>query len=225
MTELLIASAIGFIVILVVGQTDVTRVLLAEQARGRATQYMEAVYAMNHMLKQLENADRVVLVQPGNNAAIVSPPPPMARIKFRVPTSVIDSASADVVTNYTWKQYNFTGGPLNQVVFYDNTQSGCSNRKIVAFLGVTTPTPGVPGVLIHYLNTAPAPPGGDPTGINLAPPLDNNVLGIDIAIANPKNIAESVTIRGKVTLRSAAHTKTLTGLTVTGFAPVPLDCP
>ena len=225
MTELLIASAIGFIVILVVGQTDVTRVLLAEQARGRATQYMEAVYAMNHMLKQLENADRVKLVQTGNNAAVLSPPPPMMRIQFRVPTSVTDSASADDPNNYTWKQYNFTGGPLNQVVFYDDTLNGCGNKKIVAFLGVTTLMPGVPGVLIHYLNTAPAPPGGDPADVNLATPLDNNVLAIDITTPNPKTLTESVTIRGKVTIRSAAYTKTLTGLTATVFAAVPAQCP
>lgn len=216
MTELLIASAIGFIVILVVGQTDVTRVLLAEQARGRATQYMEAVYAMNHMLKQLKNADRVVLVERGNNP----PAAPYAKVMFRVPTSVTSAGTAGNVNNYTWRQYSHTGPLLNQVLFYDNIPIGGPCPPVTSKIAF-----GITGLVLRYMDESPAALGGDPIGTHLAPPEDNNMLKIEITTPDPKTPGGYITIRGETRLGSTAYTKLLVGLTGDTVAPNPASCP
>lgn len=97
--ELLIAATLGFVVILAIGQIDVTRIYLSQQVSPGD----DVNLAMVHIGKQLEGADRIVLVSTG--VAGLAPDNGFANVLMRVPIGT----AFDIAGNYGWFQYLHTG--------------------------------------------------------------------------------------------------------------------
>ena len=148
--ELLIASAISTLVIMLLGQVDMTRLYLTTDTKEVTQGQIEVAMAMAYMTNELMAADRVNLLD-GPNAT---------NIQFRVPTGT----SFDAPGNYQWHQYRFDAAS-NELRFYEDTGAGCV---------VDRRSFDISSVDIHYQSEAPAPPGGDP------PMEDNNVLEVVI---------------------------------------------
>ena len=91
--EMLTATALALVVILAIGQVDVTRVRLSEEVRRRGS--LEPALALAHMAKYLQQADRIQL----NSATDV---------QFRIPLGT----TFDVPGNYQWYQYKLVGTTL-----------------------------------------------------------------------------------------------------------------
>jgi hypothetical protein len=91
--EMITATALALIVILAIGQVDVTRVRLSEEVRKRGA--LEPALALAHMANHLKQADRINLVSPTN-------------VQFRVPLGT----NFDVADNYQWHQYKLDGTTL-----------------------------------------------------------------------------------------------------------------
>ena len=179
--EVLVASTLAVLVVIGIGRMDVGRVQIVEDLRQRSVASgigyrEETALALFHLSKHLEQADRINLVNTGIPAAIpFTGPPGVANLQVRIPvcpTSPPTPACYDVATSYRWDQYVRIG---NELRFYENTAVGppylCSSMRVLA-RQITSFT-------IAFMDTAPAPPGGEPLP---APPFpllnrpDNNVL-------------------------------------------------
>ena len=138
LTEVLLASSIGLFIILAFSGVDVSRLLLTNQIHQDAGFHTEIAYAMSHMLKRLEGADRISLISsdPGN-------------IQFRVPLGT----DLDNAANYDWAQYRYESGS-KQLFFYGQTEGGCSAHLLAK---------NVTGLTLSQPDEAPAPPGGEPS--------------------------------------------------------------
>jgi hypothetical protein len=167
--ELMTATVLSVLVILAIGQVDVSRVRLSDEVRRRATAQSEAALALAHMAKSLQQADRIQWINPSD-------------IQFRRfigdPTA---PGALDNAANYRWAQYqlvdiNPVDGTMDTIRFYDDTAGGC---------GVDDSF-GASGLTIQYRDEAVAPPGGEP------PVQDNNVLQMTIE----GRYTTEVTIRG-----------------------------
>ena len=127
------ATALSLIVILAIGQVDVTRVRLSEEVRKRGS--LEPALALAHMSRYLQQADRINLIGPTN-------------VQFRRFTEDATVTGAlDNPANYVWSQYKLAG----------TTLQFCNGSSVdTQFSGITTLT-------IQYVDEEPLPPpGGDP---------------------------------------------------------------
>ena len=165
--ELMIAIGIGFVVLLAIGQIDVSRVRLSEAVRRRNTDDMQAAMAAAQMSKLLREADRIALNSPTS-------------VQFRRfvgdPTA---PGAMDNTANYRWAQFKLVdrSAPvgMDTIEFYDDTGAGnCGVDDQYAATALD----------IHYRDevTQP-PPGGEPLG---GP--DNNVLEILINDRFPADV-------------------------------------
>ena len=136
MTEVITASAISLLVVILIGQVDLTRVYLSNQARLNATGGTAAALLLGHMQQLLQQSDRINLVSPTD-------------IQFRRP-STASGVNLDLASSYTWAQYQLVG---TQVLFYDDTGGGC---------GVNQTFDDITALDIVYDDVAIPPPGGDP---------------------------------------------------------------
>ena len=136
LAELLIAIAISTLVILLMGQVDMTRIFMSDQIRQNTN--VDTWLALGHMERMLQVADRINLLGPTD-------------IQFRRPPTGA-GANLDLAASYTWAEYTLVG---TQLRFFDNTVPGCVLSD--TFDGITALT-------ILYDNVALAPPGGEPLG-------------------------------------------------------------
>ena len=132
--ELLLASSLGLVVILAMGQVDVTRVLLGNQAKGLATFQAEVALGMIQMVRSLQQADRVNLINASN-------------AQIRIPTGT----SFDAPANYKWVQYRYDS--VAQEIRYFDPASSCTVANRFRDIGNLT---------MRYRDESPAPPGGEP---------------------------------------------------------------
>ncbi len=207
--ELIIASGIAVVVILTVGQIDVTRTRLVEQVIRPQTTFMtDTALAGQHLIKYLMQADRVNLISAGN-------------IQLRIP---VNRNALDANAGYRWAQYRLIDtngdGLPDEIHFYDDTVAGCGVDAKFGGAGsgnfVYTS-----GLVITYKDETITPPGGEP------PQQDNNVLEVSVSRTwTDLTTSQSTTVNstGEVTIRAGAYTDLATGLAPAGISDPPAVC-
>ena len=159
LVEIMVAATLMFLVILAIGQVDVSRVRLSEEARKRGGSETDAAMALAHMGRFLQEADRVNLIGPTS-------------LQFRRFIGNPSVAGAlDNVANYRWAQYtladvNPADGTMDTIQFNDDAAAGC---------GAAEDGFQATSLLLQYQDEAGAPPGGEPFGGD-----DNNLLLITV---------------------------------------------
>jgi len=201
--ELLVASVLGLVVLLAIGQVDVTRVLLGQKVRTTTQFQSEAGLAVAHMTRQLVQADRINLISSDN-----------AQFRYVVcPTEPPDPACYDDANNYRWAQYAYrdtdADGTPDAIRFYDDTNADC---------GVDLDFHDISNLTVAYRNETPeAPPGGEP------PVDDNNVLEMTVEWTEPQS-GTVYPYRGEIAIRAGAYTNVTTGLAPPGVSGPPASC-
>jgi len=132
--ELLIASSLGLVVLLALGQVDVTSIILGSHAKSLSTFQAEAAFSMTHLARSLQQADRANLKSSSN-------------VQIRIPTGT----SFDDPDNYNWVQYRYDSG--SKEIRYFDPASSCI---------VATRFRDIGSLDVHYLDESPPPPGDDP---------------------------------------------------------------
>jgi hypothetical protein len=125
--ELVVASLLGVVVILALGQVDVSRVQMYEYNKNllsRTTQptskESEAGFALKRMIEHLKQADRVVLRNPTwvtdakGNSFLVS-----AIVQIRLPPAGGTLAQLRDLSRYRWMEYKFDSA-TKTLYFYDD---------------------------------------------------------------------------------------------------------
>jgi len=190
MLELLVASVIGIVIMLALGNIDATRVYLTDQIRRSSTSLSEASLAVSLAIRDIQQADRVIVLNA--NSVLVRIPQPSAT--SNLPASLDDPA------NYKWVEYKYDD-VAKEIILYDPP---CTVRQR---FGRCTPSDAVcfSGLAIQYNNESPVPPGGDPSGPSLNPPDDNNTLQFKLSWTDVKtNVTQSLT--DQATMRASAYT-------------------
>ncbi len=197
LTELLVASSIALVIILALGQVDVTRVRMTQDLGQNAVPQSEAAFAIAHMTRALAQADRIELVAADN-------------IRFRIPNGGV-GVNYDLPGSYQWEQYRFNG-PAGEIRYF-NPAAGCALAAMFRDLS---------GLAGQYQNESGAPPGGEPP---IAPAgADNNVLLVTVSWVDPKTGATK-SYTSEVTIRGGAYTDLMTGLAPAGVANPPTAPP
>ncbi len=212
--ELVVASTISLVVILAVGQLDVTRILLSEQVRQSAGPGSEARLAMAQFVRDAQQADRVNVISETDVQLRI--PQPCADLACTCTNDVPLPACLDAATAYRWVEYKLAD---TEIRLYDATGCGINQK----FLDIKQPG----GFAVEYLDAvAQAPPGGEPFS---GSPDDNNVLSITVTTANPS--AQEMTYVNTVTLRAGTYTNVNasggdsgSGLDVQGVSAPPPPC-
>ena len=200
--ELLIAVILGVVILLGIGQVDVTRIYIGNQVRRNSVPQTEASIAATHLLKTLEQADRVFLAAPDS-------------IQIRVPQGG-PAVNLDDAASYRWVQYRYDSG--SQEILYFDPVSPCT---VAQRFGDCRSTPQSPAcftsLTVQYQDESSTPPGGDPSGQNLAPPEDNNMLEMTVQWTDQQtNVAQQFV--SQMTMRAGAYTNLSTGLSPAGAA-------
>ncbi|MBI4354383.1 MAG: hypothetical protein HY595_04020 [Candidatus Omnitrophica bacterium] len=164
--ELLAASTLGFIIVLALGQADVARVKFFDEVlrKGhgpRAAISPEATYALDQMLSDLKQADRVVLRNPQDLDSTSDTDWVASDVQAYLPARA--GASAE------WVQYRF------------KKAQGATPASIEMFRGTCAihesfQAPGMSAFYVQFVNIAPAPPGGEP----FTDGRDNNVVAVGV---------------------------------------------
>ena len=210
--ELVVASSISLVVILAVGQLDVTRVLLSEQVRQTSNTGGEAQLAMAQFVRDAQRADRINVLGPAN-------------VQLRIPQANCDSpgctclnnvpepACFDQAAGYRWVQYKLAAP---SILFYHDTVNGCGPDRTFH---------DISGFTVGYSDAVQRPPpGGEP------PVQDNNVLLVQVTTANGQ--AQAMAYQNTATMRAGAYTNVHatsggdsgTGLDVAGVSAPPAPC-
>ncbi len=197
--ELLIASSLALVVILAIGQVDVTRVRMVNQVTNNVQP--EAELALASIVKEINAADRIKLWSTGTsslnpyhsaNYCPTGQASCTAAIFIRVPIGTdFDNLTSN---NYRWEQYSFNS-TAKEVRYYTTFPA--------ALGGVCTPTAryhSINGATMQFWDQTISPPGSDPFG---GP--DNNTLQITITVTDPTTGAVKP-YTGQATLRSAGYT-------------------
>jgi len=192
LAELLIASAVGLVAILTIGQVDMTRVHLMNQVLRPAT-LSEAALGMHHMVTNLMQADRVVVLTPDN-------------VQLRIPQ---DATDLDNPASYRWNQYKLVDGPdpdalPDTINFYEDTGGAGGCGVDAAFGGGASASNVVMAMALNVVyadEDSPPPPGGDP------PMNDNNTVRITVTQSwtPPSGPPTTESNSGSVTLRAGAY--------------------
>jgi hypothetical protein len=165
LVEILSAVTISLVIILGIGQVDVTRILIKEQVLI----FDQSAAAMTHIAKQLQQADRINLISAQS-------------IQFRIPLNQ-PAGNLDNAANYKWSQYRYDG-TANQILFFDNIGTPTPT------CGVDRTFTGISAMNLQYQNEEPiAPPGGEP------PVQDNNILLLTVSNRTNATLTTQVTIR------------------------------
>ncbi len=134
LTEILIASMLAGIVLVALGRVDLVRYQMADSSNADLGPQSEARYALAHIVKELQQADRINLVSPTS-------------VQLRIPPITGVPSDFDLAAKYRWDQYWLSGGTIN----FASPSAGCA--PTLRFLNIGTLT-------IAYDPTAP-PPGGN----------------------------------------------------------------
>jgi len=240
---MLVASTLSVVVILAIGQVDVTRILLAQQVRRSTSLQAQAGLAMADLTKRLMQADRVNLINPPNiQFRIPEPDTDCPRVDLPSCPVVCEGCTGtvpppccfDIPANYRWAQYHHvdTDGDVDHrrdtIQFYDNIirpgwREDCTPDATF---------PNISDLTINFRHEAKEALGGDPFDNR----QDNNVLELAVSSKNPDTGA-TVTYRGEVTIRGGAYTDVNatctsrnscdsgTGLAPPGVSEPPKPCP
>ena len=197
--ELLLASTLGLLVVFAFGGVDMGRVLLLDQVRQDGKFHTNLTYAIWHMSKHLELADRIEPVSANN-------------LLFRVPrfgAPPDTTAAVDNAANYVWNQYRTVPAPngLSTILFYEQVPGGCNTPKLLS--------ENILSLAFAQPDEVVAPPGGDAGG------QDNNVLRITIQGREDRQAGtpQTLTAVGQVTMRARGYTNDLTGMTRSATPP------
>ncbi len=208
--ELMIASTISVVVVLGLGQLDVTRLLMTQHVRDTGRMGSEAALAMAQLARDVEQADRVNLVS-------LNP----ADVQLRIPQAPVGGPPAptyfDLPSSYRWVEYKLFG---TEIRFYDRTETGnCEADRTFRDIGTFA---------VAYDDQAKAPPGNDEP---FAPETtDNNLVSFHITtVATPA--VDMIDYHDTVALRAGAYTNVNAGngdsgigLDWQGNAPRPGTC-
>lgn len=135
--EVLLASGIGLVIILVLAQVDVTRVRIGQKTQGIAEIQLEPGLAVTHMSRSILKADRANRIDASN-------------LQLRIPPA--SGTGLDDPANYTWVQYHLVGTELR---YYSNASTCSVGSK---FLDIGS-------LDIQYSDVSGPPPGGgEPLG-------------------------------------------------------------
>jgi len=188
--ELAAASTIALVVLLAIGQVDVTRVYLTQDIRQKTSEQSEASLAMAHMTRALQKADRIRLISPDS-------------IQFRVPRGPL-GLDLDQAASYRWAQYRLAG---SQIQFFDNIGAA----PAAPACGADFTFNGISGLTFAYADESMAPPGNtEPLAPSTA---DNNMLLVTISWdADPGPGVDIKSYTGEVMIRGGAYTDLMTGL-------------
>ena len=233
--ELLVSLTVLVIVVLALGQVDITRFRMEKQASDLAVGTSEVSMALADMMTRLEQADRVKLISSGDGTVGAG----LANIQLRVPEPKTDCTSVnppscpvvctgcggsvppsccfEIPANYRWAQYKHTG---TTIAFYDNTQTSCGSPSTFK---------SISGLTINFQDVATTPPpGGEPFPAGENAP-DNNLLQVIVF-----GSGGSLTRQSGVTMRAGAYTNvnastssgwdTGTGLAPSGVSNPPDSC-
>lgn len=188
--ELMVASMLSLVVILAIGQVDVSRLLLSNQANRTATATADAELALAHMARTLEQADLVNRLGADN-------------VQIRIPQYPAD---LDDPASYRWVQYRYDG-TLGQIIFYDPAIACTIAGRFWNLQGLS----------VEYRDevTTP-PPGGDPTPQD----NNMLELVVQADVLNPQTgTITTYTYREEVAIRAGAYTNIDSGLSESAPGP------
>ena len=157
--ELMTATVVAVVVMVAIGQVDVSRVRLSEEIRSSAAGAGESALAMAHLSRLVQETDRMVILN--------SLPGDVQLRRFTGNPGV--PGALDNPANYQWAQYRFDAAQ-GAILLFDDTAGGCVESERFE----------VPGFSISFINSAPPPPGGDP----FAPQTQDNNL-VEVGVTPP----------------------------------------
>ncbi|MBI3322040.1 MAG: hypothetical protein HYZ91_07230 [Candidatus Omnitrophica bacterium] len=174
LTEVMIASTLAVVVIVIIGVLDMTRFRMQEDLRRHSpvgSEQGQAALAAFTLGKNLERADRINILSTGIAAAAPTGAVGFGNVQLRrveCAPAPVTPACLDNPASYHWDEYRRVGGALQ---YFANTQipANCASPVILAR--------EVTSLTFRYVNAAGPPPGGDP----FAPdPADNNALRYEL---------------------------------------------
>jgi hypothetical protein len=180
--EIMVAAVIATTLLLAITQVDLTRTILGNWARSASK--IEAPLALAHIIRQLQNADRVIIRNFSTAGDI--------QFRFWNCAAPATAACYGNPANARWAEYK-RDSTNNQLRFYPNASScgtvGFRFFDITAFsVSFQDPTPSAP------------PPGGEPVT------QDNNMVQISVTSVDPNDTSKIYTYAGEVAFRAGAYT-------------------
>lgn len=127
MIEIMLASVLGIVILLGLAHVDVARILVGRDADSMADVQAEPSVALAHIVRTMQQADRVDVNLPD--------------VQIRIPPE--DPTALDVPTSYRWVQYHYDenddgDGELNNEIRYytptDNPTALCT--VVTRFRGI-----------------------------------------------------------------------------------------
>lgn len=218
LTEVVIASAIGVIVVVGITRLDAARLRITEDFSDRAgfgSGHFQAGQAALRMTKSLERTDRTVIVNPNPGylkvREFISGTTSAGCPSCPSDGSALPACCLDISANYRWDQYRLNGTAIE----YFKGDCNNSNRTILANDAIVSLT-------FQYVDRT-APPGPD-----------NNMIGYSIiwdnGLADPRRLTHE--FAGEVTSRAIADANVGAsggdsgdGLAAPGTSDPPADCP
>ena len=183
--ELLLGAMLGVIVVLAMGQVDMTRIYLTDQISRASNAQSEAAVAFMSMLRSFQQADRVIVDTTASS------------VLLRLPQAG-PGVDLDADASYHWVQYRHSQA-TGLILYYDPMTACRIASHFGNCSGGATGEACFTALDVVYSNEAIAPPGGDPN------PEDNNVLGLDMRWTDSKTGLTQQYI-GQVTIRASAYT-------------------
>lgn len=210
MTELLIASAIGVMVVIGIVSLDTSRFRMQEDMRRRSglltPEHGRTALAAIHLTKHLERADLLDLSNP-------------ALPRFRAPTGCMGGAPPppacfDNPASYTWDMYRITAGDLE---FASSVGGVCTAWTTLVGSGQAT------AFTVQFQDASPiTPPGGEPAVSN---PADNNMVVFTIQWTDPVS-GRTHDFTAQTAIRAGPYSDVNTGMANSAaVSPPPAACP
>lgn len=196
LTEVMLASTLAVVVMIGVGALEVVRSQLSQDIRQRVgvaepQRVQAALGAPVRITRSLQQADRVILTSDTIQLRTYLPTTDCPTIpgSCTTPGRAPALCCFDLQANYRWDEYHYDAASKT-IQLYTDTRAGCGNVSRVA--------EQITQVTFSYVDTAPAPPGGEP----FADGRDNNVVGYQLEWANNGRNQQFV---GRVVLRSIPY--------------------
>ena len=143
--EVLVALALAVVVTLVFVMTDIGRERMKEESRVRNLALVaqtDPAQAVTHITKTIERADRFRIVNSGIASVANYVAVNTGDIQIRHvtcvdprpfdPTNNPTGCDYSNKNNYEWDEYVLKGGTTQELEFFTNTQTSCSNKTILA---------------------------------------------------------------------------------------------
>ncbi len=221
LTEVLVASIIGLVVIVGIGSIDVTRFRIETKIRNdaggdAAVEHLRAALATVTIARNLSVADRLYFNDTVTAKGIyqVRTPVFIQNDPVICPVSLGDcrgdtppACCLDIAANYRWDQYALNDENGGQLTMYsDLVGAGCGQKTDMA-RQISAP------FKLEYHDRGKAPPGGNVTFLPNSPGptdnRDNNVAGYTVTWVDPVT-SDRQTFIGEVTSRDSAYTDVAT---------------